>query len=456
MVTILHHDMMESFQRKLESTEAIFIPIFVDTVAHPCNNHPSLIYIRFLDYGGEEFIHVYDHSEAEPSSVLPKYFSNEKYKYVPNRKEMLHVGPFEKLIDVNLLQYVNSGIPIDLHLEDTKAHTLIKRNFPNHRNLNRVIPLSKHIEACRVLSLKMIKIIMDNVMNINTPPFQFLNFAATDVFQQIERVGIHVDRRRFGPEFTRHISDGNLTYSEYNFFTSTGRPSNRFGGMNFAALNREDGTRKAFTSRFGKDDGMMVYIDYDAYHLRLIAELLGFKFPPGNVHDYLGKMYFKVNELTEEQYDESKRISFHMLYGGIKDEYRSVPFFARVQKFVDFLWDDFQSKGCIVSPIGQRELYRTNMGHMHPQKLFNYFIQLHETEQNVMALEKVLPLFHKHNSKLVLYTYDSILIDFDITDGIELIHKVKTTLECESTYPVKVYVGNNYQELTNVTDRFHV
>ena len=39
-------------------------------------------------------------------------------------------------------------------------------------------------------------------------------------------------------------------FSEYNLFTSTGRPSNRFGGINFAALNKKDGSRERFISRY--------------------------------------------------------------------------------------------------------------------------------------------------------------------------------------------------------------
>jgi len=396
----------------------------------------SLLYVQFRD-SGDEFIVPYNHSEVVSR---PWTFDSSVSKFVPNRKEFRHVLPLSKLIDVNLLQYVDSGEPVTLKLEDTKAHTLIKRNYPSNLiNVNRIIPISKHVEACRVLSSKMDDIIEYRGFNMDEPSFQFLNGTATDVFQQIESVGIHKDNA--------------IVYSEYNLFTTTGRPSNRFGGVNYAALNKEDGTRKLFTSRFG-GDGMLILLDYDAYHLRLIAELIGFKFPPGNVHDYLGRMYFKTDTLTKEQYDESKRISFHLLYGGITDEYRHVPFFVAVQKFVDYLWDTFQDKGYIKSPIGQRKLYSCNMKRTHPQKLFNYFIQLHETEQNVMTLENVLPMFAGVRSKLFMYTYDSVLIDFHEADGVDFIRKVKTLLECDNTYPVKVYVGASYHELVNVTDRF--
>ena len=49
-----------------------------------------------------------------------------------------------------------------------------------------------------------------------------------------------------------------LVYSEYNPYTTTGRPSNRFGGTNFAALNKTDGSREKYISRF--DGGMLVII----------------------------------------------------------------------------------------------------------------------------------------------------------------------------------------------------
>ena len=65
----------------------------------------------------------------------------------------------------------------------------------------------------------------------------------------------------------------------------TGRPSNRFGGLNFG-LNKKDGSRKKFISRYGKE-GMLVEMDYDAYHLRLIGEVVDYQFPKGSVHNHM-------------------------------------------------------------------------------------------------------------------------------------------------------------------------
>ena len=48
-------------------------------------------------------------------------------------------------------------------------------------------------------------------------------------------------------------------------------------------------SRNGFVSRF--DDGVLIEMDYDAYHLRLIADIIGYDFPDGSVHEYLGKQY---------------------------------------------------------------------------------------------------------------------------------------------------------------------
>ena len=67
----------------------------------------------------------------------------------------------------------------------------------------------------------------------------------------------------------------------------------------------------------------------------------------------------------------------------------------------------------IVSDIYSREIYRKNLSDMNPNKLFNYMIQLMETEQNIRTLDVLLHDVKDYESKMVLYNYDvscSILI----------------------------------------------
>ena len=47
-----------------------------------------------------------------------------------------------------------------------------------------------------------------------------------------------------------------FVHTEYNLFTSTGRPSNRFGNINYAALKKDDGCR--FGNVTSAQDGTLI------------------------------------------------------------------------------------------------------------------------------------------------------------------------------------------------------
>jgi hypothetical protein len=125
----------------------------------------------------------------------------------------------------------------------------------------------------------------------------YLQFNSTypETFAEIESAGLQVNDTFRMPE----LVNNDRVYSQYNYYTMTGRPSNAYRGFNFAAMNKEDGTRTAFCSRF--ENGALVEMDFDSYHVRLIARLIGYDLPTSSIHDYLGRFYFGVTELTEEQ-----------------------------------------------------------------------------------------------------------------------------------------------------------
>ena len=238
-----------------------------------------------------------------------------------------------------------------------------------------------------------------------------------------------------------------MVYSEYNPYTATGRPSNRFGGLNFAALNKKDGSRKQFISRFGKD-GMLVEMDYDAYHLRLIGDVIDYKFPDGSVHQHMAKLY-------DVDYDEAKGLSFQYLYGHIPDDViKTNPFFAKVQKYIDGIWKSYKSNNFIESDIYNKRIYKSNLSDMNKNKLFNYLIQLTETENNMKVLSKLIPNIDNFKSRLVLYNYDSFLFDFHIEDGVDFLKRVKDTIEDDGKFPVKIAKGWNYHEMEDITEKF--
>ena len=90
---------------------------------------------------------------------------------------------------------------------------------------------------------------------------------------------------------------------------------------------------------------------------------------------------------------------------------------------------------------------------MNPNKLFNYLIQLAETESNMDIITNIRELLSDKKSKLVLYQYDSFLFDFNKEDGKDLIIDIKNTIERKGKYPTKIKIGQNYHEMGDVTEK---
>jgi hypothetical protein len=221
-------------------------------------------------------------------------------------------------------------------------------------------------------------------------------------------------------------------YTEYNPFTVTGRPSNRHGGVNYAALNKTDGSRECFVS-----DGIFLQMDYNAYHPRLIGKLIKFQMPDGNVHQWLAEQYGCSVE-------ESKGVTFQLLYGGIDDDFKQIPYFKAVSDYIDEMWIETQKRGYLETP--HRRIPLSWIEDPNPQKVFNYLLQAVETEMNVDVMRRVLEYIKGSGIRFCLYTYDSFLFDVptDVDKG--MIGVLKEIIE-GSGFPVKASWGLDYGKL---------
>ena len=415
---------LKEFLKYYKSEDSIILPISCDNSKHTANTKLSLLYVQLLS--GNEFILPFNHSETI-NIELPNLESDTK-KYTYDRKKLNHFIKLDNVIDVNLIHYMATNVPLSIEEIDTNAHNFFNMRYYKKENINTIIPVLKHLEKCRKIS----QLLKDTIIKHNQTVNMSYNNEVLDNLTYIESNGLQTTT--------------GLVYSEYNVFTSTGRPSNRFGGTNFAALNKTDGSRKPYVSRF--KNGVLVEMDFDAYHLRLIADKVDYEFPEGSVHEHMAKFYGC-------DYEESKRKSFHYLYGGIPIEIVQLnPFFSKVYDFVNDLWKVYNSEEFIISDIYNRRIYKNNLSDMNPNKLFNYTIQLMETENNMKVLTKLIPEIKDDRSKLVLYSYDSFLFDFNMEDGLEYLEKVKNLLEQNGKFPVKVSWGLNYHEMTDITEKF--
>ena len=425
MVIVENNEQLSSFLKIYRKQDSIVLPIQSDEHKHPADDDICLLYVQIID--GEEYILSYNHSESLNLDEQPNLNSDTK-KYTIDKKRLQHLIDIDGVVDVNLLHYIQTNQPLETENIDTNSHNFFNMKHYRKKNINRVIPILKHLELCRKLSKIMLDVIEKNKEDVNLS----YNDDILNNLSYLEGNGIQT-------------TEG-MVYSEYNIFTSTGRPSNRFGGTNFAALNKKDGSRKPYVSRY--KNGVLVEMDYDAYHLRLIGERIGYDFPKGSVHEHMAKFY-------GVDYEESKRLSFKYLYGFIPYEVSQLnPFFAKVENYIKKLWEEYNNKEFILSDIYSKRIYRKNLDDMNANKLFNYTIQLMETENNMKVLSELIPNIQDYKSKLILYSYDSFLLDFNMEDGLDYIKRVKEILEQNGKYPVKVSWGLNYHEMKDITEKF--
>ena len=127
-------------------------------------------------------------------------------------------------------------------------------------------------------------------------------------------------------------------------------------------------------------------------------------------------------------YQKAKELTFKQLYGGVFDNYKNLEFFSKIEKFVKNTWKIFENEGYIECPISDFVYSKESLENMNPQKLFNYILQNMETSQNVLVLWDMFGILKNAKTKLVLYTYDSFLFDFDENEA-EVLKQIRNIFE---------------------------
>lgn len=408
---------------------------FIDVVARSEDNHPSLTTPSIIYYNNFEkgFIFVIDHSEgfSVPLEKVQAFLQQHNKVYLLNKKRHSYYLSLTNSIDV-----LFTALELQGSAKDFSCDTIVHRDFGHkHRylaNINCLIPICKHYERCECM-FEDVKYYVERETNT-----EWLN-KYSEVYKWVEEQGIAINEKIFDKHYEptwkgNSVRNGKI-YTQYNLYNITSRPTNAFNSINFLALPK-DKSRAAFVP----SNDFFTDFDFDGYHLRLIANLLNIEIPTDkSIHLFLGEYYFGKEELTEEEYQESKKITFRQLYNGVEDEVAGIELFKRVDQFIQQMWIDYNKNGYVILPNG-RKLIQENA---NPQKLFNYYIQCLETVNNVKKLTKLKEYLKDKQSKVVLVVYDSILIDFSKQDGMGTYYGIKSILE-EDNYMVKVKTGGDY------------
>jgi hypothetical protein len=410
----------------------IVIPIFTDKYFHPLHkdNNLSLLYVKQFDKEPE--ILTFNHSDTLTIGDID--FLKDKPIITLNKKDLLSIFPFKNVYDIDLLNYFLYNEP--LNIDDIRVNVIdfFQNKYYKTNHINTIIPIYKHLEYCNLVAERIMKV-WDERDKIDWESYEQYNKDAILAFYSIERNGIPVRddvTEILGDKVKKHISDNKL-YSDYFLCTAAGRPSNSFGGTNFAALEPEK--RKAIIP----ENDYLVEFDYDAYHVRILGDLVNYEFPDGAVHEHLGKVYG-----GDISYEESKSLTFKYLYGYIPPEVSQLSaFFSKIEDLSNLFWKQFQEQGFVETPIYKRKIFKNNLQDIAKNKLFNYMIQAIETEYNIKTVIELQRYLYNMGTNLILYGYDSFLFDISESDNTEILDDIKQILQRKG-FLVKEKQGTDY------------
>lgn len=397
-------------------------------------------------------IYIYDTSTADDyliginSEDVPKHLIGSVCEKFKDHKKIVYNSslcvPFDfgKQIDMELFIWITTGRQsTESFSEIARKNNKIYQMLISHSKMNNYIPIMPFIDTCRDIR-------NEALLNLNNTTYthglNFYNNIILREFEKIEQNGICIDQAIFKKFYNQNTEP--IRYTKYNIFTKTGRPSITDSIVNFGALNKSNGMRGLIISRF--ENGRLIEFDYDSHHFRLMADLLDYEFPDGNIHEYFGKIYFETDELTEEQYSHCKDINFQQLYGKTSEAFTELEFFKKIKDYKKTLWMESESRGFIETPVAKRRIYREHYTKMDENKLFNYLLQAYETEHNAIIISKINKLLEGKQTKLILYTYDSFLLDFNISDGKDILSIIKNVIE-DGNMKTVIKMGKNFNEM---------
>ena len=409
---------------------------YVDIIPTNFNYHPKLtstvaVYIKLL-HSDKGYIIPINHDEGinvDKERVYSILSSTEKL-YTLNKKELLYHFNLQGAIDLSLLYSMSKYDK----LEYSRLNKLINPFYSRYNdiaNINQIIPLSKLYEVSENIYSSIKEVIDYEIPN----GFDFYNKTATNVFFLLEQSGVGIKYDAFNsifkPKNTLYNTLDNKVLTQYNLYNTTSRPTNSFNSVNFAAIPHTEEHRKCFTPV----NDYFVEFDFDGYHLRLLAEQIEYALTSDSAHKQLARLYFNKKEITDDEYKEAKQINFHAIYGKIPEKYSFLEIFTRIDDYIKELWKRYKDDGEVLAPISGKP-FTASLKAMNPQKLMNYVMQSLETSRNIVVLKKLLKYLQTKKTTISLYTYDSIIMDFDKEDGKDTLENIKSIMEEGGKYPV--------------------
>lgn len=421
--------------------------IYLKLITKNTNKHVAcdeVIAAFVYDYANEERHYFnFSHPDLVPNSNFKDFLTLinhiDREIYVNNKKRYKYFLNDCNLIDVNLFGFIKDNEIITIDESDAYFNLKIRSGDINQFNL--IYPFANHQKD---FDQEILHIESLNKHKKDSYCFKFFNNIISDTLYEVEKNGLKIDTSVFREHFKARTYD-KFVYTEYNIYNPTGRPSNKFDNVNYVALNKEDGCRKSFISRY--DDGYLLMVDFTGFHPYIVSNLIDYKVPEDEtIYEHLAKQYYNLDKVDSDIIAKAKKLTMVNLYGQIKEQYLTIPFFAKTDELKNKYWASFEKNGYVMTPVYKRKITDKHITDPNKNKLFAYIIQAAETEYGLDSLGKVIKYVSDKKILPIMYIYDSIVFDVDksvdkqiITDVVEIIKNKK--------FKVKTYIGNNYHDL---------
>lgn len=411
--------------------------LYVDVISSNTMYHPKLtstvaVYIRPVQ-GDTGYIIPINHDESINVAKERVYevLSAASKLYTLDKKNLLYHFNLQNAIDLSLLYSMTYYDRLEYSRENNSLNFFYNK-FSSFANINQLIPISKLYESCE----KTYQAVQKNIKLEIPRGFEFYNTTATNIFFLIEQSGLGIYYEPFNKLFTPRNSlyniKDNITYTSYNLYNATSRPTNAFNSVNYAAIPKTVEHRKCFRPQ----NDYFVELDFDGYHLRLLCDQIDYELTSESAHKQLARLYFDKQEITDEEYSQAKQINFQAIYGKIPEQHAFLKIFEDIQEYITTMWNFYEENGEVYNPMSGKA-FTKELKDMHPQKLMNYMMQSLETSRNILILKEVLRYLKGKHTKIALYTYDAILFDFSKEDGKETLQDIKRIMEEGGKYPIK-------------------
>lgn len=426
MILVSTKDLQNTFIHKWNTESSVFFCVWGDLNRHPIINEVSFIYVRFHD---DDYIVPFKHNDC--SNVDIDLSKSDTPKWGVDKKSVLQSNlGIQNMYDIQTYLFFDTGVKYDFSLDENPHTSSIIKHYYNlgiSEHLGYFIPILRVSDGIRGI-----------IDDLNLPMVhsanKWMNEFVIPLLSKMEYNSIRVNTKLFEkkwPYNTKYLLNDRI-YTSYNPYNLTSRPTNSHNGINFLALNKKDGTRDIFIP---SDGNQFMLIDYNAYHPRLIAELIKWDWKGVSPHDYFSNIWSVSRK-------EAKSRLFKSLYGGIDNSDNHIGFFKELSRWLYQKSIEWKSNGYIETYIGRKIPINMIDDIFNSQKVFNYYLQAFETERNMVMISRLnsfgLPL-------PILYTYDSFLFDINPNDT-HVIDSIKNVIG-SSKFPITVSWGTNYNQL---------